>query len=121
MARDRTGLRTQGLHKELVALAPQLRRYAYALTRNPADADDLVQATMERVLMKPMPEDAELAKWSYRVCRNMWIDEVRSRKVRREAAPEIEAAPHGEVSTEETVASRMALRKAQDGIAKLPD
>jgi RNA polymerase sigma factor (sigma-70 family) len=102
-----------------VQLAPQLRRYAYALTRNPADADDLLQATLERVLSKSMPEDVELAKWTYRVCRNIWIDEIRSRKIRREAAPQIVPAP--QVSTEEEVASRFALQRAQVGIDKLPD
>lgn len=116
MARDRTGL-----HRELVGLAPQVRRYAYALTRNPSDADDLLQATLERVLSKPVPEDAELAKWTYRVCRNVWIDEIRSRKVRREAAPEIASAPDQTVTTEEQVAARMALQRAQDGIDKLPE
>jgi RNA polymerase sigma-70 factor (ECF subfamily) len=29
---------------------PALRRYAYALTRNPAAADDLVQDTLKRAL-----------------------------------------------------------------------
>jgi RNA polymerase sigma factor (sigma-70 family) len=110
-----------GLHTELVALAPQLRRFAYALTRNPADADDLLQATLERVLSRPVPEDVALARWSYTVCRNVWIDEIRSRKVRREAAPEIAANPQPEVSTEDAVASRMALKQAQEGIDRLPE
>ena len=116
MARDRTGL-----HRELVGLAPQVRRYAYALTRNPADADDLLQATLERVLTRTIPEDAELAKWTYTVCRNVWIDEIRSRKVRREAVPELSSAPEQTVSTEDQVASRMALQRARDGIDKLPE
>ena len=110
-----------GLHKELVGLAPQLRRYAYALARNPADADDLLQAALEKVLSRPMPEGVELAKWSYTVCRNVWIDEVRSRKVRREAAPEVASQSEASVSTEDTVASRMALRRAQQGIDALPE
>jgi RNA polymerase sigma factor (sigma-70 family) len=110
-----------GLHKELVGLAPQLRRYAYALTRNPADADDLLQATLEKLLSRSMPEGVELAKWSYTVCRNVWIDEIRARKVRREAAPEVAGRPEETVSTEETVASRMALARAQKGIDALPE
>ena len=110
-----------GLHKELVGLAPQLRRYAYALTRNPADADDLLQATLEKLLSRSMPEGVELAKWSYTVCRNVWIDEVRSRKVRREAAPEIVSRPEETVSTEEAVGARMALARAQTGIDALPE
>ena len=110
-----------GLHQELVRLAPQLRRYAYAMTRNPADADDLLQTTLERILSRTVPEDAELAKWAFRVCRNVWIDEIRSRRVRREAAPELAAAPQPEVSTEEAVMARINLKRAQAGIDALPE
>jgi RNA polymerase sigma-70 factor (ECF subfamily) len=116
MARDRTDL-----HRDLVALVPQARRFAYALTRHAADADDLVQATMERVLSRPMPEDAELVKWMFKVCRNIWIDEMRARKVRREASPEMLSAPDEDASTEQRVMARMALQRAQIGIDALPD
>ncbi len=60
-----------------------LRRFCYSLTGNNADADDLLQSTVERLLQKGMPEDAHAAKWSYRVCKNVWIDELRSRDVRQ--------------------------------------
>jgi RNA polymerase sigma-70 factor (ECF subfamily) len=114
MVRDRTEL-----HKGLAPLAPQIRRFAYALTRNAADADDLAQATVERVLSRPIPEDAELAKWMFRVCRNIWIDEMRARKVRREAAPDLVASDE-DASTEERVAAQLALKRAQAGIDALP-
>ncbi|MFT6680714.1 MAG: RNA polymerase sigma-70 factor (ECF subfamily) [Haliea salexigens] len=60
-----------------------LRRFCLSLSGTPADADDLLQATVERILEKGMPEDADAAKWAYRVCRNAWIDELRSREVRQ--------------------------------------
>jgi RNA polymerase sigma factor (sigma-70 family) len=115
MARDRTDL-----HRDLVALVPQVRRFAYALTRHAADADDLVQATVERVLSRPVPGDAELVKWMFKVCRNIWIDDMRSRQVRRAAAPELASAPEQDASTEELVAAQMALKRAQAGIDALP-
>jgi RNA polymerase sigma factor (sigma-70 family) len=116
MARDRTGL-----HRDLAALAPQLRRFAYALTGHPADADDLLQASLERLLSRPMPEDVDVTKWSYRVCRNIWIDEMRARRVRRAAAPDLAADADATISTEEAVAARMTLRAAQLAIDALPD
>lgn len=116
MPRDRTDL-----HRELVELVPQLRRFAYALTRHADDADDLVQSTMERVLSRPMPDDVELVKWMFRVSRNIWIDDLRSRKVRREAAVEIAAENELDVSTEERVQAAAMLRKAQQGIDALPE
>jgi RNA polymerase sigma factor (sigma-70 family) len=60
-----------------------LRGFCFSLTGNHADADDLLQITVERVLEKGMPEDAHAAKWAYRVCKNAWIDEIRSRDVRQ--------------------------------------
>jgi RNA polymerase sigma-70 factor (ECF subfamily) len=66
----------------LLAELGGLRKFCYSLTGSAADADDLLQATVERILEKGMPEDAHAAKWAYRVCRNAWIDELRSREVR---------------------------------------
>ncbi|RFF29957.1 RNA polymerase sigma factor [Wenzhouxiangella sediminis] len=54
-----------------------LRRFSAALTGNPADGDDLAQGTVERLLEKSVPRDATFAAWMYRVCRNLWIDQVR--------------------------------------------
>ena len=36
--------------EQLAALLPRLRRFAHALSRDAADADDLTQATIERAL-----------------------------------------------------------------------
>ncbi|MFA3792712.1 RNA polymerase sigma factor [Aliiglaciecola sp. SL4] len=73
-------------------IIPMLRRFAYSLTGSSADADDLVQATFERILSKGVPEDVETLKWAFKVCRNVWIDEYRSRKVRQNATqvPELQ-------------------------------
>jgi RNA polymerase sigma-70 factor (ECF subfamily) len=67
---------------ELLARLPRLRRFCVALTAATHDADDLLQMTVERLLVKPPPPDADLMKWMFRVCKNIWIDEIRSRKVR---------------------------------------
>lgn len=67
----------------LMAELGGLRRFCYSLTGNAADADDLLQTTVEKLLNKGMPEEAHAAKWSYRVCKNVWIDELRSREVRQ--------------------------------------
>ncbi len=67
----------------LLAELGGLRKFCLSLTGKVADADDLLQATVERVLDKGMPADAHPAKWAYRVCKNAWIDELRSRDVRQ--------------------------------------
>lgn len=108
------------LHRELVVQVPQIRRFALALSRSAADADDLVQATVERVLSRPVPEDVELGKWMVRICRNLWIDELRSRKVRTAAAPDLAEAESQASSAEATAIGRMQMQRAQAGIANLP-
>lgn len=94
--------------QQFLAELPGLKRFCLSLTGNSADADDLLQATVERVLERGMPEDAHLARWSYRVCKNMWIDEVRAREVRTRHAM---AVAQGGVS--ETAPSAEALSSAQ--------
>jgi RNA polymerase sigma-70 factor (ECF subfamily) len=62
-----------------------LRRFGLALTGSKADADELVQATCERVLSRlgQLRDHARLDARVYGIMRNMWIDEVRSCRVRR--------------------------------------
>jgi len=82
-----------------------LRKFCLSLTGKHADADDLLQATVEKVLEKGMPEDAHPAKWAYRVCKNAWIDEIRSRNVRQKypqlVIDDSEVAPSAEQSAGE--------------------
>ena len=59
-----------------------LKRFSTSVTGDRHDADDLLQLTVERVLERGMPEDAHAGKWAYRVCRNLWLDELRAREVR---------------------------------------
>lgn len=67
--------------EDLTALLPRLRRFARGLTQDSADADDLCQQTIERALRarKQWQEGTRLDAWVYRIMRNQWIDEVRSR------------------------------------------
>jgi RNA polymerase sigma factor (sigma-70 family) len=74
------------MKEQLIAIIPSLRRFAYSLTGSADDADDLLQNTVLRVLDRDVPPDVDLLKWCFRICRNLWIDEYRSRKVRLEAA-----------------------------------
>jgi RNA polymerase sigma factor (sigma-70 family) len=68
----------------LIGLLPRLRRFARGLTRDAADADDLCQATIERALKswQQWRDGTRLDAWVYRIMRNIWIDETRSRSRR---------------------------------------
>ena len=69
------------LRRYLLGEMGSLRRYALSLAGSVHDADDLVQATLERALNSGLPVEAPKA-WLVRVCRNLWIDELRKRQIR---------------------------------------
>ena len=103
---------------EIIELLPRLRRFARAIARNPLDADDLVQITVERALRKfdQWEDETRLQNWMFGIMRNAWIDEVRTR-VRRDRvfAPE-EAGEHIGASSGDQDA--IALQSA---LAQLPE
>ncbi|OJU06383.1 RNA polymerase subunit sigma-70 [Metarhizobium album] len=72
------------IRRDLVSLLPKVRRFAMTLTRNASDADDLVQEVCERAITKSHLWNGEgrLESWIYAMTRNLWVDEVRKRKVR---------------------------------------
>ena len=65
---------------ELLGLVPRLRRFAQALSRNAADADDLCQASLEKALnaRAQWQPGTRMDSWMYRIMRNCWIDTARS-------------------------------------------
>ncbi len=102
------------LPAQIAALLPRLRRFARTITFNRDDADDLVQIAVERALNRAVQWEAgtRLDSWIFRIMKNAWIDEVRSR-IRRDAvfAPE-EAGEHVGDDFAEAHQQRMAIQKA---------
>jgi RNA polymerase sigma-70 factor (ECF subfamily) len=107
--------------QEIVLVLPNIRRFAASLTGNLADADDLLQSTVERVLQKGLPEDAEVLPWSLRVCRNLWIDELRSKKVRRDASRDPAVIGEQVMDGEQQVLGEMTLAEVQDVMRSMTD
>lgn len=109
------------IQREMVELLPRLRRLARVLAREPADADDLVQVTVERALgaRAQWRTGTRLDSWMFRIMKNAWIDETRARR-RRSAvlAPE----EQGEnVGVEGAAEARLAAREVERAMARLPD
>lgn len=106
---------------QLASLLPRLRRFAHGLARDAADADDLTQATAERILKsrEAWQPGTNFAAWAYRVMRNLWIDMARSRQRRdRGRAAEEEGLSVGIVGDAETRVELAYLMRAMDN---LPD
>ena len=108
---------------ELAAVWPRLRRFAHALARNPADADDLAQTAAEKAFKSfhQFTPGTRFDSWLFRICRTSWIDTVRSRS-RRAAheGPEELAEAIGYDPTPATEAA-IDLGRAQAAMQRLPE
>lgn len=75
----------------LVELLPRLRRFALSLSQSPHEADDLVQAAVERALRHAdsWTPGTALDSWMYRIVQNLWRDELRAHRRRAEPLDEV--------------------------------
>jgi RNA polymerase sigma-70 factor (ECF subfamily) len=111
---------SQIIRREIETMLPRLRRFARNLTRDPAHADDLVQDGIERALRhaEQWNRAARFDSWMFRIVRNAWIDELRTRGRReRLFAPE-EA---GEQVGIDPLEQEGTLLSVQAAFARLPD
>lgn len=107
----------------LVALLPRLRRFARALARDAADADDVVQIAVERALKArdQWQPGTRMDSWLFRIVRNAWIDETRTRgRHARIFAPEEDGASVG-ADPAPALEARIDLGKAQTAMQRLPN
>lgn len=110
----------QNIHEQIVALLPRLRRFARNLTRNPHDADDVVQIAVERALTRldQWRSDARLDGWMFKIVRNAWIDELRSRGRRDRVFLAAEAGEHVGI---DSMAREADLLSVHAAMARLTD
>jgi RNA polymerase sigma factor (sigma-70 family) len=96
-------------------LIPALRRYAYALRRDHAAADDLVQDTLERALLhwSSRRSDGNLRAWLFTILRNLHIGSRRQAQ-RRGTTVEIE-----EADLPDTAAGPDSMLETRDVLAAL--
>ncbi len=68
----------------LQTLLPRLWRFCLALTRHRPSAEDLLQSTCVRILERPeqYQADTHFDRWAFRVAHTVWLNELRSRRVR---------------------------------------
>jgi RNA polymerase sigma-70 factor (ECF subfamily) len=110
----------QTIPEQIVALLPRLRRFARNLTRNPHDADDVVQIGVERALARldQWRSDARLDSWMFKIVRNAWIDEVRARGRRDRIFLNEEAGESIGSDSMERETERLSVQAA---MARLPE
>ncbi|MCX7384601.1 MAG: RNA polymerase sigma factor [Alphaproteobacteria bacterium] len=106
----------------MTALLPRLRRFGLSLTGSRNDADELVQAACERVLTRgdQLRDQARMDAWIYGIMRNLWIDELRFRKVRRHDDLSAAADVVGE-NGEAVVEGRITLAAVRRVVAEMSE
>ena len=108
---------------ELAAVWPRLRRFAHALARNPADADDLAQMAAEKAFksFNQFQPGTKFDSWLFRICRTSWIDTIRSRN--RRAAHEAPGELAESIGYDPSPATEAAidLGRAQAAMQRLPE
>src|SRR5262249_3693599 len=74
----------------LPALLPRLWRFAVRLARDPHDAEDLVQRACVRALERrhQLRPDTSALSWLYTIAHSVWMNEVRSRRIRSRSSME---------------------------------
>jgi RNA polymerase sigma-70 factor, ECF subfamily len=105
----------------LEAQIPRLRRYARALTRDAARADDLVQSCLLRAVAKQhlWQVGTDLRAWLFTILHNQHVNDVR-RAMREGVSATIEdVAPILTVQSNATAV--LQLRDLERAIAKLPE
>ena len=94
-------------------IASLARRFA----RAGLDADDLAQEVAEKLLRRPIPEAVRVQPWLARVMRNLAIDHLRQRRVRRE---ERGAEPHAHGEPEAPWWEALSDEDVRAQVARLP-
>lgn len=105
----------------MLEILPRLRRFATGLAGHPSDGDDLCQMTVERALANraKWQEGTRLDSWMYRIMRNIWIDETRSRARRGQTFVDPDAGER--VGGEGGQEARVELGNIDRAMQKLPD
>jgi RNA polymerase sigma-70 factor (ECF subfamily) len=107
--------------KDLIeAEIPRLRRYAYALLRNPINADDLVQETLVRALAKAhlWQKGTNLRAWLFTMLHHLHVNTVRKAARIGEVIPIEDAVNLGCEPSQTTVIELSELKQA---MVQLPE
>ncbi len=104
----------------IVAEIPSLRRYATALTRDSAAADDLVQDCLERALGRRhlWHKRGSMRAWLFTILHNVHANTLRAASRRPRLVP-IEIDHHASVPPNQEQA--VQLRQLADALGQLPE
>ena len=104
-------------------MLPKLRRFAFSLSRDAADADDLAQRTVERALNSrgQWQAGSRLDAWLYRIMRNLWIDEARLRARQAKVVRPLEDGEDAGFDPRAGQDAAIDLARVMAAMGRLPD
>lgn len=108
--------------EDLIAILPNLRRFALSLARAPDVADDLVQITVERALLARDRVDPamRLDAWAFRILKNAWIDMTRRNRIRG-VSVDVHETPEAIVTEGNETMDRLMLDQVLTAMADLSE
>jgi RNA polymerase sigma factor (sigma-70 family) len=111
----------KGMLLQVEPLIPALRRYARALVRNRAAADDLVQDCLERAVGSwHQRRDGDVRSWLFAILHNLAVDQFRKVAARgRHVA--IEETSEGDFGAAATQEHRLMYQDVLNKLARLPE
>ncbi len=109
------------IQEEIASLIPRLRKFARVLTGNLADADDVVQASLEKAMrnIDQWQPGTRLDSWLFTIARNLWIDDrrlARNRTPHDDVTEMFDLAGDDGVDAVEARDRQRAVRRAVDAL-----
>jgi RNA polymerase sigma factor (sigma-70 family) len=102
-------------------LIPALRRYARALVRNRANADDLVQDCLERAVSRwNQRRDGDVRSWLFSILHNLAIDQFRKIAARGRHVT-VDETSEDDLSDTAAQEHRLMYQDVLNKLAKLPE
>jgi len=111
------------IRREMLALLPRLRRFAYGLTGSIDEGDDLVQATCERAIryIDTWQLGTRLDSWMYRIARNTYLNDLRAKRVRVDHLQSVDRDELTRVDGARAMEARLTFAAVRDFIGRLPE
>ena len=105
---------------DFIQYIPRLRRYARALTGDRARADDLVQDTLERALIKLhlWQSGSDLRAWLFTIMHNVFVNQLRSQPAAATAELDDEAM---QIAVRPTQSDLLEVHDLQTMLLRLPE
>jgi RNA polymerase sigma-70 factor, ECF subfamily len=108
----------RSFHQLVVAALPALRRQAMALSRHPADAEDLVHATVSNALAAESSFElgTNFSAWVARILRNQFFTNARGRRL----SVDLDDASESQLMHSGGQEEAIAFRELQSQLRRLP-